>query len=75
MGWMGWMGWGWTGRIWGVRVGCRSIDRLLCSHSPGRACTLSGSHMSDYGDDEALAASNGPSASAMLGPITQWLRP
>lgn len=30
--------------------------------------------MSDYGDDEALTASNGPSASAMLGPITQWLR-
>ena len=26
-----------TGRIWGVRVGCRSIDRLLCSHSPGAA--------------------------------------
>ena len=42
--------------------------------SPGRACTLPGSHMSDYGDDEALTASNGPSASAMLGPITQWLR-
>jgi hypothetical protein len=41
MGWMGCMGWGWTGRIWGVRVGCRSIDRLLCSHPrAGRAPCL-----------------------------------